>query len=1159
MRSSSVGRRRAGPLVLVLAIIATTLTSLTTRTPAAAGVDDICRISITVTTGHDGLRDDSTEEVRLGGRRVLFEDHDGDFVLDTGDLKSFHLGGTGDRRRASYVWDAKLQPCVPRTALAGGFEFTHIPDPFPVGNNVDNWDLRGLRIADRDTAEVYYRHDFYDSSRTHRFHRFEMNARQTFNTNTVAQTPPSASSPNTVCRVSVTVFAGEDGLRNDSAQEISLGGRRMRFLDTDGDLGPDEEEGDIDPEETLTEQPPEEMGVNRKHRGGTDDTRFATFVWEGRFASCVANGALTGGFTIRHTAGEDFPNMPDKWSLLGVRIVNRDTGAVYVDLDPYNGMIHLFQKNTGQEFNTGTRVPLGDNADTDHDGLTDLIEMRGIPRGDGTTDAYLPEHGSDPCRPTVAVQIDWLAASGGNHGPAPEAMAEARGMFGRASYGNTVNCPYGYRSGSGVQLLTDDLCDPVIRPHRRCGEISVSESERKKPLNVSQDGQPTPYARHREAHFPDHRRKWFFYSLWGFAHNTTDSGGTCCLGALQNDFLVTLGDRPSVRAQSATFVHELGHELGLGHGGGDDVAYKPNYLSVMNYHYSFTGIPDFGRWRDEAARLGPLVTDDELSEKVVEVSTLDYSSAELSPLNRRSLDEQSGVGSGARNQVVLWSDDSGALHAADGGGGIDWDWSTGGRAATGIGVSADINATFQQCVKIDGELHSTLGGTNHVRGDYVIAGRDGVCRTTATPPDKQLRTDFGTLIGPGFDYPARYGYATAMTGYDDWSRIKFRIGESPDARVPLPWPREPAMSRAEAERQVVEIGRALLAAVAPAPQAPRWGFAYMDQATPALGVETALVPRWQWSTATTGRHAGVVRTATGEYTVRLPDLASPQGIAHVTPFRTTYRGRTCRVTGYEPSGPDEMIKVGCFNEAGAPVDWWFMVSFTAPSAGGVPYTTVRYDAPGGGGTMNPVWNDGTYNSAGLLNAVHREGTGRYRVVLNGTPYAADTGYAQVTPYGTGSPARCHTEGTRPAGDALEVTVACYALASDATPRPVDARWLLSYVQRGGLHGTASPAAYLTTTGDPASPAVDARHSFSSNGETPALARLGTGWYRVTYSGVGKEPDSVQVSTNTPGRYCHLGNWNSYSAAPQVTMDVYCHSADGVRADGNFGIAYLRAP
>ena len=43
-------------------------------------------------------------------------------------------------------------------------------------------------------------------------------------------------------------------------------------------------------------------------------------------------------------------------------------------------------------------------------------------------------------------------------------------------------------------------------------------------------------------------------------------------------------------AQAGTLMHELGHNLGLRHGGDDHVKYKPNYLSVMNYAFQLTGL-----------------------------------------------------------------------------------------------------------------------------------------------------------------------------------------------------------------------------------------------------------------------------------------------------------------------------------------------------------------------------------------------------------------------------------------------------------------------------------------------------------------------------------------------------------------------------------------
>jgi len=67
----------------------------------------------------------------------------------------------------------------------------------------------------------------------------------------------------------------------------------------------------------------------------------------------------------------------------------------------------------------------------------------------------------------------------------------------------------------------------------------------------------------------------------------TDSSGIA--EVLGNDFVVSLGAWATpggTHAQQAgTFMHELGHTLGLRHGGGDDQNYKPNYHSVMNYTF----------------------------------------------------------------------------------------------------------------------------------------------------------------------------------------------------------------------------------------------------------------------------------------------------------------------------------------------------------------------------------------------------------------------------------------------------------------------------------------------------------------------------------------------------------------------------------------------
>jgi hypothetical protein len=104
-----------------------------------------------------------------------------------------------------------------------------------------------------------------------------------------------------------------------------------------------------------------------------------------------------------------------------------------------------------------------------------------------------------------------------------------------------------------------------------------------------------------------------------------------------NDFIVSLGPTLNDGSQptnpfleGGVFMHELGHNLGLHHAG--DVAVPqsaPNYLSVMNYRYTTTGIT-------HAATPGSTVSVETLRE-------LNYSEHELQTLTEGSLDEQAGV------------------------------------------------------------------------------------------------------------------------------------------------------------------------------------------------------------------------------------------------------------------------------------------------------------------------------------------------------------------------------------------------------------------------------------------------------------------------------------------------------------------------------------
>src|SRR5262245_6943270 len=49
--------------------------------------------------------------------------------------------------------------------------------------------------------------------------------------------------------------------------------------------------------------------------------------------------------------------------------------------------------------------------------------------------------------------------------------------------------------------------------------------------------------------------------------------------------------------QASAFMHELGHTLGLRHGGQDDIPFKPNYHSIMNYSWQYQAPPHRPEWR----------------------------------------------------------------------------------------------------------------------------------------------------------------------------------------------------------------------------------------------------------------------------------------------------------------------------------------------------------------------------------------------------------------------------------------------------------------------------------------------------------------------------------------------------------------------------------
>jgi hypothetical protein len=173
------------------------------------------------------------------------------------------------------------------------------------------------------------------------------------------------------------------------------------------------------------------------------------------------------------------------------------------------------------------------------------------------------------------------------------------------------------------------------------------------------------------------KRMVFRYCVFAQQFDTTGISGIAELPG--DDFLVTLGaqgwqglrkhlDSLGNRAPfswddvvAGTFMHELGHTLGLRHGGTDHLRYKPNYHSVMNYTWQVPKWAYSGSW------------------------ILDYSAQAFNDLDENALSEPAGIG-GHANHVVLIQAVAGWLVPESG----PVDWNRDGDA-TDIGVARDLN------------------------------------------------------------------------------------------------------------------------------------------------------------------------------------------------------------------------------------------------------------------------------------------------------------------------------------------------------------------------------------------------------------------------------------------------------------------------------------
>lgn len=274
-----------------------------------------------------------------------------------------------------------------------------------------------------------------------------------------------------------------------------------------------------------------------------------------------------------------------------------------------------------------------DCASTTGDGIPDDWKINGISRdpGDGSGPQFidLPAMGATVGRPDIFIQIDWMADATHSHAISNNAIKSVVDAFDK--------CPYVSRSGSvGINLHVDAGPNSIMNfsTGQTWGGLSRARQLTEKGLLGTVDASGNydwtefdAIKKGAGGFISSGRDGIFHYVVSAHQMDSIGSSGKS-RGMPGSDFIVSLanccGLAPTDLQQSGTLMHELGHNLGLHHGGGDDKNYKPNYISVMNYSFQFIGLTRSGV-----------------------ANILDYSNIALDTLDENNLDETAGVGANA--------------------------------------------------------------------------------------------------------------------------------------------------------------------------------------------------------------------------------------------------------------------------------------------------------------------------------------------------------------------------------------------------------------------------------------------------------------------------------------------------------------------------------
>ncbi|HFI0402719.1 TPA: VWA domain-containing protein [Streptococcus suis] len=275
-----------------------------------------------------------------------------------------------------------------------------------------------------------------------------------------------------------------------------------------------------------------------------------------------------------------------------------------------------------------------ESIDSDGDGLLDDWEEFGLKDGKGNMILDLPAMGANKYMKDLFVQVDWMHRTG-------FPVFINLPLLGEVSFKvrDLTTAP----SSKALEMVRKQFLDHGIQLHIDMGPDSVMKYEDGKAVtwgDLSAGGNRLQYKDVFEVgsnyeywnrvvtdYLPQNRWNVFRHAF--FVNTLSENGvdrGTGLASAIPGQaFIVAVKDiYDNNLAVAGTFMHELGHTLGLGHGGADHTLGKPNHLSVMNYLFQLSG----------------LVYPNSVKESI---KRLNFSEYALPALNEKALREKDGI------------------------------------------------------------------------------------------------------------------------------------------------------------------------------------------------------------------------------------------------------------------------------------------------------------------------------------------------------------------------------------------------------------------------------------------------------------------------------------------------------------------------------------